>query len=348
MKNMNTKIIRNIFPCLLAVVALTGCTGGKTSSDTSDSNPKTSDSGSSNSTASSSTGTASTFDAAQAIKPYTRDTTSGTRDGFMTKIGIEKAKSDDTLLKSTVETVTSNGDMIAKVAADEYGIGYFSYSSVDDATKQGVKVLNYAGVQATEDSILDGTYTLSRNFNYCTRTEADVNDATKWLIISAFVAFTKTTEGIEAIASEGGLVETSTDTKSWDDIKANYPGIDSDHSKITINFGGSTSCEKVAKALSAAFSAKAGHFVANHDHHGSGDAFKYTQQSGNDHKYDIAFASREFNASETLADSTYGKLCTDGIVIGVNKANPLTDITGEQALNIYSKDGTIHKWSDIK
>ena len=240
MKNMNTKIIRNIFPCLLAVVALTGCTGGKTSSDTSDSNP----------TASSSTGTTSTFDATQAIKPYTRDTTSGTRDGFMTKIGIEKAKSDDTLLKSTVETVTSNGDMIAKVAADEYGIGYFSYSSVDDATKQGVKVLNYAGVQATEDSILDGTYTLSRNFNYCTRTEDDVNDATKWLIISAFVAFTKTTEGIEAIASEGGLVETSTDTRSWDDIKANYPGIDSDHSKITINFGGSTSCEKVAKALS--------------------------------------------------------------------------------------------------
>ena len=343
MENMNKKIIRSFLPCFLAVAALAGCSGNKTSSSTLAASTPASDKG----TASSET-PKSTFDASQTIKPYPRDTTSGTRDGFMTKIGIEKAKSNDTLLKSTVETVTSNGDMIAKVAADEYGIGYFSYSSVDDATKKGVKVLNYAGVQATEDSILDGTYTLSRNFNYCTRTETDVNNATKWLIISAFVAYTKTTQGIQEIASEGGLVQTSTDTKSWNDIKANYPGIDSDHSSITINFGGSTSCEKVAKALSASFSKKAGNFIANHDHHGSGDAFKYTQQTGNEHKYDIAFASREFNASETLADGTYGKLCTDGIVIGVHKDNPLTNITGEQALNIYSKTGTINKWSDIK
>ena len=100
---------------------------------------------------------------------------------------------------------------------------------------------------------------------------------------------------------------------------------------------------------SICFSKKAGNFIANHDHHGSGDAFKYTQQDGNERKYDIAFASREFNASETqtLAEGTFGKLCTDGIVIGVNKVNPLTNITGEQAKNIYSKDGTIHTWSDL-
>jgi len=337
---MKKKIIRTFLPCFLAVAALAGCSGTESSSAASSQTPNVSGNPSSETSK-------NNFDASQKIKPYTRDTTSGTRDGFMTKIGIEKAKSDDSLLKTTVETVTSNGDMISKVAADEYGIGYFSFSSVDDATKQGVKVLKYADVTATEDSILDGTYTLSRNFNYCTRTESDVNNDTKWLIISAFVAYTKTTEGIQDIASEGGLVETSTSTKSWDAIKANFPGIDADHSSITINFGGSTSCEKVAKALSASFSKKSGNFIANHDHHGSGDAFKYTQQDGNDHKYDIAFASREFNASETLADGTFGKLCTDGIVIGVNKANPLTNITGEQAKNIYSKDGTINTWSDL-
>ena len=335
-KKHEQKIIRTFLPCFLAVVALAGCSGAESSSAASSQTPNVSEK------------TKDTFDASQKIKPYTRDTTSGTRDGFMTKIGIEKAKSDDSLLKATVETVTSNGDMISKLAADEYGIGYFSFSSVDAATKQGVKVLKYADATATEDNILDGTYTLSRNFNYCTRTQSDVNNDSKWLIISAFVAYAKTTEGIQDIASEGGLVETSTSTKSWDDIKTKFPGIDADHSGITINFGGSTSCEKVAKALSASFSKKARNFIANHDHHGSGDAFKYTQQDGNEHKYDIAFASREFNASETLADGTFGKLCTDGIVIGVNKANPLTNITGGQAKNIYSKEGTINTWSDLR
>jgi len=309
---------------LLSLALLSGCNGGETPAS-------------------------SSFNKTAKIKAYTRDTTSGTRDGFMTRIGLEKAKESNDPLKTTVEEVTSNGDMIAKLKADEYGIGYFSFSSKADAENEGVKAVTYKGVEATEDSIIDGTYQLSRNFNYCTRIETD---ATKKLIVDAFVAYMSTSDGIQDIVAGGGVVKATKDTKSWDEIKDNYKGISDDHSNITIVFGGSTSCLEVSTKLTDSFTKKAGNFIAEHDHHGSGDAYKYTQDPTNSkdssHKqYDVAFASREFKTSEALAEGTYGKICTDGILVGVNNKNPLTNITGEQAVGIYSKDGNVNTWADL-
>lgn len=331
------KKILKMFGLCVVLAGLASCGGTSSATVTSASETKTSDSSA-----------AVTFDASQAIHPYNRDKTSGTRDGFMTKIGIEKAKNDDSLLWDQVQTTTGNGDMIAKVASDEYGIGYFSFSSANDAAAKGAKVLSYQGITPTEEVILDGTYQLSRNFNYCIRNDFSEAEATKKLIVEAFVAYMGTSEGATTIKGAGGLVKVTKDTPSWDDIKANYPGIGSDHSSIKVNFGGSTSVEKVAEALSADFSKRAGNFEPVHDHHGSGDAYTYTQGSET-HKYDIAFASREFKRTggEALADGTYGKVCVDGIVVGVNSVNPLTDVTGEQLLGIYSKDGTNRVWSDL-
>ena len=84
-------------------------------------------------TASSETSTgssASEFDTSKTIKTYTRDRTSGTRDGFSTGIGLEDAKTDNTPLVDGVVEVSSNGDMMTKVANDEYGIGYISLSTL--------------------------------------------------------------------------------------------------------------------------------------------------------------------------------------------------------------------------
>ncbi len=286
------------------------------------------------------------FDSAKKIVPYTRDTTSGTREGFMQKIGLSNASKDDSSLKTTVQQVTSNGDMVQKLAADEYGIGYFSHDSISDAKALGVKTLTYEGIEATEKNILSGSYTLSRNFNYCFAQETD---SVRKLIVSAFVAYMGTSEGLTTVKSNGGVVEIKTTTPSWNDIKNTYDGIGDDHSNVTINFGGSTSVEKIAKALSADFKTRAGNFQANHNHTGSGDAYKSTQ-GANKLSLDIAFASREFKVtdSEPLAEGTYGRVCVDGIVIGVQDQNPIENITGEQCLAIYSKEGTSEVWSDIK
>ncbi len=166
-----------------------------------------------------STSSADTFDKTQAVVPYTRDTNSGTREGFMEKIGLDSAKKDNSSLKTTVQEVASNGAMIQALSTNEYGIGYFSHDSIKDASDLGVKVLNYGGVEPTETNILNGTYKLARSFNYC---YANETDATKKTIVDAFVAYMSTSEGLTTIKSNGGIVEIKTTTPTWASIKGNY------------------------------------------------------------------------------------------------------------------------------
>ena len=286
------------------------------------------------------------FDKTQNIQAYTRDTNSGTREGFMEKIGYKEAAKDDTKLNKRVKPVASNGDMLSALEQSDYGIGYFSFDSKEEAEKNNVKLLNFENVTPSEDSILDGSYKLARDFNYCIAEETDAN---KKLIVEAFVAFLSTSEGMTTIKSNGGVCKITTQTKSWNEVKKDYPGIEDDHSSITINFGGSTSVEKIAKALSSQFRTLAGNFNANHNHTGSGDAYKKTQGSEKG-SLDIGFASRGFHldSDEKFKEGTYGKICVDGIVIGVSSKNPLENITAEEAKSIYSvDDSTYNTWSAL-
>ena len=148
------------------------------------------------------------------INRYSRDSSSGTRDGFFTVIGYEAAKTDDTKLPGAV-IASSNGDMITKIKNDKYGIGYISLASVDSS---GLKPLTYNGVEATEEGVVDGSYALQRNFNYCIRTEADCNED-EWLILQAFIAYMNSLEGLIIIKSTDGiLTKDISDAPSWDSI----------------------------------------------------------------------------------------------------------------------------------
>ena len=93
----------------------------------------------------------------EVIKIYTRDTTSGTRDGFFTGIGLSSAKEDNTPLKKGYIEVDSNGDMISAIKNDKNGIGYISLSSLEDS---GLKGLVYEGVEPTEANVLNSSYAL--------------------------------------------------------------------------------------------------------------------------------------------------------------------------------------------
>lgn len=279
------------------------------------------------------------------IKVYTRDTTSGTRDGFFTTIGFKDAVSDNTKLVEGYVEVEGNGQMITALKNDKYGIGYISLSSLETS---GLKGLTYNTVAPTEANVINGTYKLTRNFNYAVRSEFD-NETEKQLV-EAFLAYMGTVEGKAAIKGADGIVDIKATDPSWDDIKDNYPVTTQDNSGVTIKFGGSTSVEKVSKALSKEFSPKAGNFVAEHEHTGSGDAFKRVQGSEKDgaNKLHIGFASREFKLTDTeqLAEGTYGKICTDAIVAVVNSENELSSVTAETLKAIY--DGTSKKWKDVE
>lgn len=282
------------------------------------------------------------FDTSKNITVYTRDTDSGTRDGFFTKIGLKDAvKSNEPLVNGAVET-NGNGDMVLKVKNDEYGIGYISLSSLEESSLTGLK---YEGVEPNEDNVLNGSYSLTRNFNYIIRNEFDSD--TKKDIVNAFVAYMSTKEAKATIIANSGIVKLNKDDKSWDDIKANYPITNQSNSNITIKFGGSTSVEKIAKALSQEFASKCGNFKPEHNHAGSGDAYKFTQGEEKDStsKLDIGFLSRELNSNEVAATNTSGLICIDAIVAVVNNKNSLTAITANELKDIYT--GVITKWNQL-
>lgn len=277
------------------------------------------------------------------IKVYTRDTSSRTRDGFFTGIGFEDAKADNTVLVNGYVEVASNGDMISALKNDSYGIGYISLSSLEES---GVKGLNFEGVEPTEGNVLNGSYKLTRNFNYCKRAEYSVSSTEE--IVDAFIAYMSTVEGKATISEYGGIIETSSSDKSWTDVKEEFTIDDADNSSITINIGGSTSVKSIVSNLLTEFSAKCGNFQYNYNPTGSGDAYKRTNGSEKDgtNACDLAFASREFKDSEEMDDSLKGKMCIDAIVTVVNNSNSINGINASALVSIYK--GEITSWNDIQ
>ncbi|MBN2877039.1 MAG: substrate-binding domain-containing protein [Bacilli bacterium] len=292
-----------------------------------------------------STTTAAAFDQSSIIKVYTRDTTSGTREAFFKGIGFSDAVEDNALLVSGYIEVDGNGSMISSVEGDEYGIGYISLSSLADS---GLTGLNFEGVQATEENVLNDTYGLKRPFMYMTRDDWTGME-TEQQIVEAFVAYMSTVDGKATIANHSGILEASSSDPLWDDIKDNYDVCALDNSDVTIRFGGSTSVESIAKALSAEFSAKCGNFIADHNHTGSGDAYKRVQgeEADGSNYLHIGFASRNFSTeTEVGADGTYGQICWDAVVVVVNATNDtLANITAEDIKKIY--EGTTTVWSEL-
>lgn len=286
------------------------------------------------------------FNQESEIKLYTRDTTSGTRDGFFTGIGLSEAKEDNAPLRiSGLGTVESNGDMINSIKNDIYGIGYISMSSLDGKSLKG---LYYEGVEPTEENVLNGSYTLTRNFNYIIRNEYSTSE--KEQIIKAFLAYLETQEGKSTIQSEGGILEVKATDPTWEQIKDDYPITSKDNSNITINLGGSTSVSKLAQALANEFSNLCGNVKFSHNYHGSSDAYKKTQGTDKDSTgyFDMAFASRDFklDSSEKAIDGTYGTLCIDAIVAVVNLENPITNVTQDQLVKMYT--GQFVNWNEVK
>jgi len=278
----------------------------------------------------------------QAIKIYTRDTSSGTRDGFFTGIGFKEAKTDNTVLADGYVEVASNGDMITAIKNDVYGIGYISLSSLEGS---GVKGLMFEGVEPTEENVLKDKYKLTRNFNYCKRGE--YAEADKAEIIDAFIAYMSTVEGKATIAEKGGILESSSSDRSWADLKEEITIDDKDNKALTINVGGSTSVKGIVSSLLTEFSAKCGNFQYVYNPTGSGDAYKRTNGSEKDgtNACDLAFASREFKEGEEMEASLKGKMCVDAIVVVVNEANPLEGLSSEELVSIYK--GETATWENL-
>ena len=308
-------------------------------------------SSSASSSASSTTSVAPAFTTSNNIVLYTRDTTSGTRDGFMGGIGFSTAAKNDNLLTDGFLIADNTAILTAMSGSDKYGIGYVSLSSVNN----NIKPLKFNNVVASEETVIDNSYGLKRPFNWMLRAEGDFPTETVEDIANAFVAFMVTIEGEDTIAGAGAVALEA--TQRWDDIKASYPVCNQDNSAVTVRFGGSDSIEKVAKAVTASFKPRCGNFVAEHEHTGSGDAYKRTNDPAIKDTAvgkDVGFASRNFTDAEkkvgdvALPTEQYGQLAWDAIVAIVHKDNPLLNVNADILKRMYEKASAspIRTWAE--
>lgn len=118
-----------------------------------------------------------------------REAGSGTRDGFETITGTKEACKYN-------QELTSTGDVITTVAGNPNAIGYASLSAVKDS----VKALTVGGVAPSEETVLDGTYTIQRPFVLATRTGEALSEAAQ-----AFFDFATSADANEIIAAAGAV-----------------------------------------------------------------------------------------------------------------------------------------------
>jgi len=275
------------------------------------------------------------------INVYTRDTTSGTRDGFFRGIGFADAAADDSVLVSGFVTADNNAIMAA-MNTDVAGIGYVSLSSVN-AT---IKALSFEGVEANEENVLNNTYGLKRPFVLMRRVDGDYVNDTEYQLTLAFMAYITSNEGADVIANAGATPVAR--EGSWTTMSADFPVCSLDNSAVTLKFGGSDSVQKIAEALSAAFTPACGNVQTENDHTGSGDGYKRTQGDQKDgvvYKH-IGYSSRFFRNEElSNAEETRMQMAWDAIVAIVHKDNPVDGLTAAQLTSIFKGDFTT--WGEL-
>ena len=279
------------------------------------------------------------------INVYTRDTSSGTRAGFFGGIGYGDAAEDDSLLVEGFVTQDNDGIFNA-MQTDVDGIGYVSLASyVSNSTV--VKGLAFEGVEPSLATAGDGSYGLTRPFNYILR--AEWPSAADQELAEAFVAFMLSSDGGDIIADEGAAPLAGANY-TWDSVSDEYPICSQDNRDLTIRFRGSDSVQAIAEALAAAFSPECGDVQTDNNHTGSSDGYKRTQ--GSESATDgvnwghVGFASRPFKTEESDGPAnTRGQLASDAIVAIVHNDNAVDGLTAQQLIDIYT--GEITSWSEL-
>ena len=265
---------------------------------------------------------AADFDADQDITVISREDGSGTRGAFIELTGVEEKNADGQKVDNTTEAAaiqsSTNGVMTA-VANDETAIGYISLGSLNDS----VKAVKVGGVEASAETVKDGSYTLARPFNIVTNGEATDSVAVD------FIAYCLSKDG-QALATEEGYVGSE-----GEDYTSTQP-----EGKITV--GGSSSVSPLMEKLIEAYKTvnpNAELELLTSD--------STTGVSGAlDGSYTIGMASRELKDSETEGGAVSTVLAQDGIAVVVNPANTVEDLTVDQIKGIYTGELTV--WSDVQ
>lgn len=307
---------------LAAAMALSLAACGSTTSSSSEASSAaestaSSEAASSESTADSTEAAATDFDLDQDITVISREDGSGTRGAFIELTGVEDDNGDNTTQAAAIQNST-NGVMTA-VANDETAIGYISLGSLDDS----VKAVTVGGVEASAETVADGSYTLARPFNIVTNGEPTDPVAVD------FIGYCMSADG-QALATEDGYIG-----GEGEEYTSTQPS-----GSITV--GGSSSVsplmEKLIEAYQTVNPNATVELLTTDSTTGVTGALDGT--------YTIGMASRELKDEETAQGAQATVLAMDGIAVVVNPANPTSDLSVDQIKSIYTGETTV--WADVQ
>ncbi len=151
--------------------------------------------------------------------------------------------------------------------------------------------------------------------------------------------------GVALVAAGTGCSETATSSVAGTSSTAGTSASEASSTAIeelsgTLSMNGSTSMEKVIKAVNGAFMEKNKGVTVNLNLTGSGTGI----QEASEGKCDIGNSSRKLKDEEAeKLDATVVGL--DGIAVVVNPANKLEDITLQDLAKVYS--GEITNWKEL-
>ena len=256
------------------------------------------------------------------ITVISREEGSGTRGAFVELTGVEEKDADGNKVdNTTTNAITCNSTevVLTTVAGDDYAIGYISLGALNDT----VKALKIGGVEASEENINNGSYTLSRPFNIVTKD--GISD-----VAQDFINYIMSEDG-QKIISANKYIEV-----------ANSGAFTSTNPKGKIVVAGSSSVTPVMEKLIEAY--KAINTNADIELQESDSTTGITSTS--DGTCDIGMASRELKDTETALGLKATVIAMDGIAVIVNNNNPAEDYTVDQVKDIFT--GSAAKWEDVK
>lgn len=256
------------------------------------------------------------------ITVVSREDGSGTRGAFIELFGIEEKDAEGNKVdhtKQDAEITNSTAVMMQTVAGNKNAIGYVSLGSLDTT----IKAVKIDGVEATTDTIKDGTYAAQRPFNIATKSE--VSEAAQ-----DFISFILSQEGQQVVEDNGYVSQGN--TGAFTSVGA--------AGKVVV--AGSSSVTPVMEKLKEAYIAL------------NPDAEIEIQESDSTTGItsaatgicDIGMASRELKDSELSEGLTSTTIAMDGIAVVVNKDCPVDQLTSEQVTAIFT--GEITSWGDIE
>lgn len=305
----------------MAVMGLAGCSGSSNSTATTAATEAAATTAETTTAAAETTTEAAKDSALEGpITVISREDGSGTRGAFIELFGIEVKNDAGEKVDMTTddaEITNSTSVMMTSVAGNTEAIGYISLGSLNDT----VKAVKIDGAEATVDNIKSGTYKIARPFNIATKGE--VSD-----VAQDFIKYIMSEDGQKVVEDNGYISQ-------GNDGAYEPAGLSG---KVVV--GGSSSVTPVMEKLKEAYVAL------------NPDVTIEVQQSDSttgmtstiDGTYDIGMASRELK-DEEAAQLTPQVIALDGIAVIVNKENPITELTSEDVLNIYT--GVTTDWSEI-